>query len=472
MSDADPFSAAESPAPVPATTHPLDALGDEIAALAGQIETARHALLTRIRAFDESGGWARQGALSCAHWLGWRIGLAPGAAREKVRVARALAPLPRIDEALARAEISYSKVRALTRIATPANEERLLAVAKTCTAAHLETLCRQYRGVIAGLEGRPADTERWVRQRWTDAGMVRLEAQLSPDEAALVMKAIEAARAPAMGEPRPRPPAPDDAIGAPERETLTAAEPAAEPAPRPRPPPAPPSVEPWPTRADALVAVAEHFLASAPAQARPGGERYTIVVHLGPDEHGVLGGAGASLEDGTHVPAETLRRIACDAGLVPLAEDAAGQTLDVGRRRRTIPPALRRALVRRHGGCCFPGCTNRQFVDAHHIQHWMYGGRTALDNLVLLCGAHHRLAHEGGFGVQRAADGSLRFVTPDGTPVPQAPARAPDAELPTPLAASRPLPIPAWWGERVDHGLMVSELLGPDAWARAATAPA
>jgi hypothetical protein len=172
-----------------APAHPLDVLADEIAALAGQIDAATHTLLTRIRLLDESSGWARQGALSCALWLGWRIGLAPGAAREKVRVARALGTLPLLDEALRQAEISYSKVRALTRIATPENEERLLRTAKGCTAAHLETLCRQYRAVVAGIAGGQPETERWVRQRWTDAGMVRIEAQLSPDEAALVMKA-------------------------------------------------------------------------------------------------------------------------------------------------------------------------------------------------------------------------------------------------------------------------------------------
>jgi hypothetical protein len=222
--------------------------------------------------------------------------------------------------------------------------------------------------------------------------------------------------------------------------------------------PAPPSAALWPGRADALLALAESFMAGAPGRSRSDGERYTVIVHLGPDESGVLGGAGATLEDGTPVTAQTLRRIACDAGLVPVVHGAKGETRDVGRRRRTIPRAVRRALANRDRGCGFPGCTNRQFVDAHHVHHWIDGGRTALDNLVLLCGAHHRLVHEDRFKIRLDADDTKSFATPDGRPLP--PAYAPRAAFLAPLPPSGPVPSPNWWGDRIDHELVVSAMLG------------
>src|SRR5688572_28573945 len=124
----------------------VDALGDEIAELSGQLDAAMHRLLTAIRRFDAIEGWHRQGALSCAQWLNWRIGMSLGTAREHVRVARALESLPQIDAVLRRGQLSYSKARAMTRVATPETEGVLVAVARSSTAAQLEKGCRLYRG--------------------------------------------------------------------------------------------------------------------------------------------------------------------------------------------------------------------------------------------------------------------------------------------------------------------------------------
>jgi Domain of unknown function (DUF222) len=124
-----------------------DRLADEIAELAAHVDAATHRLLTLIGRFDEAGGWADHGALTCAHWLSWRVGLDLGAAREHVRVARALPDVPLIADALRRGQISYSKVRALTRVATPENEAALLAMARSSTASQLERICRGYNGV-------------------------------------------------------------------------------------------------------------------------------------------------------------------------------------------------------------------------------------------------------------------------------------------------------------------------------------
>ena len=127
--------------PTPERELALKRLGDEIAALAAHLDAATARLLDLIRTFDTEGGWG-SGFRSCAEWLTWRIGLAPGAAREHVRVARALGTLPRLAQALARGELSYSKVRALTRVATPETEERLLSVGRGGTAEHVERIVR------------------------------------------------------------------------------------------------------------------------------------------------------------------------------------------------------------------------------------------------------------------------------------------------------------------------------------------
>jgi hypothetical protein len=128
---------------------------------------------------------------------------------------------------------------------------------------------------------------------------------------------------------------------------------------------------------------------------------------------GVLSWQTSHLENGPHVSAETTRRLSCDGAIIALLEDSKGIPLSIGRKSRTIPPGMRRALVARDGGCRFPGCTHTKFVDGHHIRHWANGGETSLDNLVLLCRRHHRLVHEGGFGCEKTADGEVIFLSPE-----------------------------------------------------------
>jgi hypothetical protein len=120
---------------------------------------------------------------------------------------------------------------------------------------------------------------------------------------------------------------------------------------------------------------------------------------------------------------ETARRVSCDAGLVHWLDKADGEPLNIGRKSRTIPPAIGRALKRRDGGCRFPGCTHTHFVDAHHIRHWADGGETAMENLVLLCRHHHRLVHEGGFGIHTSTEGVIEFSNPSGEVILIGPAR-------------------------------------------------
>ena len=171
-------------------------LGDEIAELGAHLDAASARLLDLIREFDARGGWGN-GFRSCAAWLSWRVGLEPGAAREHVRVARALGTLRRLAQALARGELSYSKVRALTRVATPETEERLLAVGRAGTAEHVELIVRGWRRMDRKAEAQ--ESTRRHRNRtlhvYPDGdGMVVIRARLEPEVGAVVMQALTAAR--------------------------------------------------------------------------------------------------------------------------------------------------------------------------------------------------------------------------------------------------------------------------------------
>jgi hypothetical protein len=466
-------------------------LGDEIALLAAQIDAGTHRLLTCIRQFDASEEWHHQGAQSCAHWLSWRIGLDPATAREKVRVARALGQLPVLDSALAAGRISYAKVRAITRVATPETEGRLVEMAACATGAQLERICRRYRGLRGqfireeverngGLALDGADAERMICLRNLPGGMVRLEATLHPDEADLVMKAIDKARDELRGlsvggaqsrdlagrtgvdkglegaNLQPENVERDGASA--ETRAVAAGEPVgvASGVGTLKPATSQPRL-PLPGRADALLFMAEASLArplegtgvpgasragevvegESPEPCRPGwgGDRYRILIHLSESLVGPDAEWEAFLEDGTLLSGEAFRRVSCDGGLVPAVVNsqpadqpsessgaAAGAVLGVGRQSRAIPAALRRALWLRDDGCCFPGCANRRFIHGHHIRHWANGGETSLQNLALLCSFHHGLVHEGGFRAQRdPRSGALEWFDPRGRPIPNVP---------------------------------------------------
>jgi hypothetical protein len=427
-------------------THPrfqeLERLGNEIAELSAHLDAATGRLLDLIREFDARGGWG--GARSCADWLSWRVGLDLGAARERVRVARALGDLPLLSAALARGELSYSKVRALTRVATPETEARLLAVGRAGTAAHVEKIVRGWRYVDRQIEARKAKARHRARtlQVYTDEdGMVVVRGRLSPEAGAVLVRAIDAAREVLYKGARP--------LGNP------AQGPVADP----------------PTagqqRADALALVAEtaldHGLGTDPRT-----ERYQVVVHVDAAALADPSQPGQSvLEDGVHVSAETSRRLACEATRVVMRHAGDGAVLDVGRRTRTIPPALRRALEARDRGCRFPGCQVRH-AQGHHLHHWANGGPTRLANLALLCRRHHRAVHEEGYAVVRDSDGTLHFSTPQGWLIPDVPAppAVPRAPMPALVATNREHGLaigawtacPSWLGERLDLGWAIDVL--------------
>ena len=216
---------------------------------------------------------------------------------------------------------------------------------------------------------------------------------------------------------------------------------------------------------DALAWMAERMSESGDAPALAS-DRHEVVVHV---EAEVLQADGRSgrceIEHRTAIAAETARRLCCDAGIVPVVDGPNGEPLSVGRRTRSIPPAVRRALASRDRGCRFPGCTATHRLHGHHVKHWANGGETSLDNLILLCPTHHRLVHEGGFDVQRLDDGAFRFTNPQGLAV--RPPRRRETSSPDTIViqnGSLGLAIDCetatahWHGERIDydHALMVT----------------
>ncbi len=156
-------------------------------------------------------------------------------------------------------------------------------------------------------------------------------------------------------------------------------------------------------RADALAEIAETYMNNSESSGSTA-DRYQVVVHVRAED-GDCGEQLAHIEDGPGITAVTSRRIACDSTIVAIKEDKNGEPLSIGRRSRSIPPPMRRALRARDQGCRFPGCTNTRFVDGHHIEHWADGGETSMDNLVMLCRHHHHLVHEGGFVCEKSVDG-------------------------------------------------------------------
>ena len=388
----------------------IDPLGDEIALLSAHITAATYRLLCLLRVYDAEERW--QGFRSCAHWLSWRTGISLGPAREKMRVARCLPSPSLIPEAFAKGELSYSKVRALTRIAKPENEEILLDFARHGTTAHVERMVRHWRRLDRGDASEAARAERRGLSVWlTDEGSYEVRGRLNPEVGALLLKALEVAEGRLYRAER----------RAGTEHLITAVQ----------------------RRADALGLWLEERVqpqVQLVMHSFQGEEQEKREEHQKREQEEQRVSAPLVTEEGSRVSAETSSRLACDAEVVPIARGADGSVLDVGRRRRTVGWRLRKALEARDGGCRFPGCDSRTRTHAHHVTPWAEGGETAMDNLVLLCPFHHRAVHEGGWQVEMDEWGVPRFLNPLRTPVPVVPA-SPDigALVPRGAATARPM---------------------------------
>ena len=484
--------------------------------MAAHINLADWRFVKLIAAMDRTCGWREGGYCNLGNWLDHRCGLGPCASRERIRIGRALAKLPRIDAAFRDGAISYSKVRAITRVATPHTEAMLLAIAEGSSAAQLESLVRTYERVGGSVRGRDSSERRRGLSWYYEDGMLVLTAAVPAERGALVIEALrqvidarkddaEARCASLLGVTYPgetAEPAADgesdgvpaegaggiDGEGATAQAEWTAVEVSAEtPADLAgghngevvsRPVASAAVSDPdaaigvsaetpadhaggdngkevstqpacaavtdmdasgdvsaetddlpdWLTFelssreqrfADALVDMAEHCLASPAGhwKRRRTGRRYEVVLTIDRNELAAqqsAGGARYHVEPDWGIDEEDARQIACDADLTEFIEDARGNLLNYERRRRIVPGPLLRALrLRDQNRCRFPGCAHQRYVEAHHVKHWIDGGGTCLENLVLLCGAHHRLLHHGAFHIT-IEDGDVVFVGRNG----------------------------------------------------------
>jgi hypothetical protein len=460
-------SGSTTPASGDIVSVPLARLEAQICELAGHLTAATCRFLVLLGDFDDRRGWASWDMSSCAAWLSWKCQMSSGTAREHVRVARALRVLPVIREEFGAGRLSYAKVRALTRIATPDTEAGLAEIAGPMTGNQLERFARAHRQVSSA-DDADARVQRRLAWRLEDDGSLAGTFRLPPLQGAVLLKALRAA-AGDLEHPHES--------QSPDAETSATAQPQA---------PTSSSL------ADALLVIAEAFLAGKVAAADDP-EVYQVIVHVGADATPASPAADAGdvsaetsgpspqapaasaapappghpadparchVEDGPAISVTTAQMIACSSALTWMLHDSAGTLLDLGRRRRRPNAALRRAARERDTcRCRFPGCESRR-VDLHHIQYWSNGGRTALDNLVSLCKYHHALVHERGYLIAAARDGTFTFYRPDGTmiqvspPLPQPGGSIDgchDADI-TPGTI-----IPPWYGERLDldHAIYV-----------------
>ena len=366
----------------------VDELDAAIGRLVSQMNADSYRMLVLVREFDDRFGWKKWSCKSCAEWVAWRCDITLSAAREKVRSAHALRSLPAISAAFAEGRLSYSKVRALTRVANVHDEDVLLAYALNATVPQVEERCRQIRNVSP-------DSVHHARRAWENRsltmwrdegrGLMRFTVEVPIEEGELIIRALDCAVAGGEVATDIGPDAVSESKG-----TAWCAQ-----------------------QADAFVAVAKSYLDGG--QASEGGataDHYQVVVHA--DAKSLTGGAGRA-----DLPIETVKRLLCDCSLVTVVEDEKGRPLDVGRKQRIVSTPLKRALQARDRGCTFPGCHRKRYAEGHHLKHWIHGGETIPENMTLLCTHHHKKLHEGGFSIVKEADDTLRFVTDDGRTIPR-----------------------------------------------------
>ena len=361
---------------------PIDQLETEICTLAGQIAAATARFLFLLAEFDARRGWASWQLHSCAHWLSWKAGVGVHTAREYVRVAKALTELPRIAQAFAAGTLSYSKVRALTRTATPHTEESLLRIALESPAAHLDRLVRGLKKQTRT----PEDVERtgggWF---YDDDGCLVLTARFRPEDGARFLAALTRAE---YERTRTDDREPD----------LTA--------------PAPPNPVP------AMTAMAESVCATSDSPVvAPAAD---VLIHVGPDGE-PLDTTHAHLDDGPGLDPQTLENVLCTASVRLIRHGRLGPTIAWDKSRRRPSRTLLRQLVIRDRCCAVPGCGRTRFLHAHHVKYVSQDGPTELDNLVLLCGEHHRALHDGHFTITAHGNQQFSFHHPNGARIDYAP---------------------------------------------------
>ena len=442
----------------------LDELGERIVDMAGRLAAATSRWLVLVAEFDAREGYLRFGLASSAQWLTHACGIAHRTAVEHVRVGRALAQYPRLAKEMGAGRLSYSQVRAISRIAEPGEHalvDDLVEAARHGTVAQLEVLVRGLRTVDDNDNPTPTQPAEYVTRSWTADSRWRLGARLDPERGAVVDAAVEAI---ARHE----------------------------------------GISP----ADALVRLAEIGLAALadgenPPRGLRGDERAAVVIHLdesrlpasaAPDAIGERADGATAAEDtgvprsrergrpeasvsrsrergrpygriagGPGLPDRVIQRLVCAGRVRTVVHDGASNLFDVGRSHRLVTDRQYRALMlRQHGHCAHPGCPNTKNLHAHHRIHWLHGGRTDLDNLLLLCERHHLAHHDGTFQILSLGAGRFRFVTSDGRDL-SAPIRREASRDTGPLEDDHPdvaadAATTRWDGQRLDRPYAISVL--------------
>lgn len=396
---------------------PLERLEAELCIWSANLAAAEYRWFVLLAEFDRREGWQQWGCPSCAFWMCWQLGLDSRTAREKLRVAHALVGLPRLAEQMRLGRLPYSKVRAVTRIAEPANEEGLVNIALSATTAQVERVVAAYRRALP-----PAPPGGAPGAASPGDGATTGDGAATPADAAAAAVAADAARRAARGLHHRRN---DDGtvtltvtLPATEAmEVLAAVDhftvPAAVEADWERPSQAA-------RRADAVVAMAGAAMAVTDEQLAAGRARYLVHLHTGEEQQEAHPeGPGEGLLAG--VDDTTAERMCCDADTEVVMHDADGRVTDVSARRSVVRGRLRRLVQQRDRTCQVPGCTHRARKEVHHLRHRSQGGTNDPDNLVLVCSYHHHRLHEGGWSATRLADGTVQFTLPNGRVIPAEP---------------------------------------------------
>lgn len=334
--------------------------------------------------------WGDATVRSFAHYLAINCGLGLRYGAELLRVGLALETMPAIREAGLRGEISFDKARVVTRVATPEDNELWAGIARELSCSQLSRFCREYRLATAAEDpehGRGRMARRGLWAYYQDDGMLRLVANLPPEDGAQVLATLRALTGNRL---------PVEDPGAADRD---------------------PAEDRWAARrADALMSMVEH--AHGSQELLPPGARPQVVVHV--DEavlQGTRSDGRCEIEDGVPIDAGTAARLACDAELITVIERN-GSPLDVGRARHRVPARLRRAVMARDRRCRFPGCTMPPArSQIHHMDWWNLGGSTDLGRLIALCKFHHQRLHQGAFLLEHGDDGRVDFLTRAGKPI-------------------------------------------------------
>jgi hypothetical protein len=419
------------------------ALDDRI----GELSAVAHAALAEVAKasveFDAICGWGAGGIRSFPHWLTIKAGFDMHTGGELLRVGQAMKALPKIAAAFEAGQLSFDKARQITTVATPATEEFLLEIARGASGAQLARICRSLQRIAEAESPQQADdhlSRRGIWTHWDEHGMLELKAKLMPEDAAVVQAALES-----ITGSRPVPEPADDGVKDPADDRWAA------------------------RKVDALVAMCQHVVAGGAENLVTSTAARQVVVHV---DVGVLTGEAEAgrcfVEGGAPLSAAAARRIGCDAEVVGVVERN-GLPIDVGRKQRMVPDRLRLALHVRDRFCRFPGCGVPAYrTEAHHHEHWALGGETNLDNLVLLCGFHHRRHQSGAYRILKRGDG-FSFETDDGHLI-QPPARDPVNLEPRPdIGPSTAEAL--WGGAGMEFSYTVSVIADACEFAEARAAP-